>query len=66
MDSINMELRNTARNGKHYELRSTNTGNLDITDRTGGATRYSIDVNGTHRFTGTINANACSINGGSG
>ena len=56
MNNVKIELENTATNGKKYEVRSTSSGSFDITDRTGGATRYSIDTNGNHNFTGTINA----------
>ena len=48
MDNVKIELENAATNGKRYEVRSTSSGSFDITDRTGGATRYSIDTNGNH------------------
>ena len=52
LNNVKIELENTATNGKKYEVRSTNTSSFDITDRTGGATRYSIDSSGNHSFTG--------------
>jgi len=52
-NNIKIELQNaTTTTGKIYELRSTSTGGFDITDRLGGATRYSIDTNGNHTFSG--------------
>ena len=38
--------------GKNYETRSNSNGSFDITDRSAGATRYSIDTSGNHSFTG--------------
>ena len=52
LNNVKIELENTATNGKLYEVRSTNNGSFDITDRTGGATRYSIDTSGNHTFSG--------------
>jgi hypothetical protein len=46
LNNVKIELQNTAASGKLYELRSSNTGNFDITDRTGSGTRFIIDTNG--------------------
>ncbi len=54
LNSIKVELQNTAAGGKLYELRSRNNGSFDITDRTSLITRYSIDTNGNHVFSNTI------------
>lgn len=43
LSSAKIEIQNTTpTTGKLYELRSSSTGNFDITDRTGSATRFSI------------------------
>jgi len=54
LSSVKIELQNTAVGGKLYEIRSSSTGQFDITDRTGGVTRYAIDTNGNHTFSNTI------------
>jgi len=53
LSNIKIELQSTAVGGKLYELRSTSTGSLDITDRTAGITRYILDNNGNHIFLNT-------------
>jgi hypothetical protein len=53
-NAVKIELQSTAVGGKLYEMRSNSTGAFDITDRTGGVTRYSIDTTGNHIFSNTI------------
>jgi hypothetical protein len=53
-NTANIELQSIASSGRLYEIRSLSSGGLDITDRTGGATRYSIDTNGNHIFSNTV------------
>lgn len=54
LSNIKIELQNTSASGKLYEIRSSSTGRFDITDRTAGVTRYTIDNPGNHIFIGTI------------
>jgi hypothetical protein len=53
-NTANIELQSIASSGRLYEIRSLSSGGLDISDRTGGATRYSIDTNGNHIFSNTV------------
>ena len=53
LNNVKIELESTATNGKRYEIRSTNSGSFDITDRTGSATRYAISSSGAHTITGS-------------
>ena len=57
LNHINIELQNTAGSGKIFELRSSNAGAFDITDRTGGATRVTITTSGNMGI-GTTSPNA--------
>ena len=43
MNSTKIEIENTNVSGKLYEIRSVNNGNLDIVDRSTGASRVIID-----------------------
>jgi len=45
-DATKIELQRTGGSGRLWELRSLSTGAFDITDRTGSATRLSIDSTG--------------------
>jgi len=54
LSNIKIELQNTDASGKIYEIRSSSTGQFDITDRTAAITRYTIDTNGNHIFSNTI------------
>lgn len=51
-NSTKLELQNTG-GGRIYEIRSGNNGTYDVTDRTGNATRFSIDSSGNFGFNGT-------------
>ena len=46
LNNIKIELQNTAIGGKLFEIRSSSTGQFDITDRTGSATRFTISSAG--------------------
>lgn len=54
LNNVKIELQSTAIAGKLYEIRSSSTGQFDITDRTASVTRYAIDTNGNHIFSNTI------------
>jgi hypothetical protein len=57
LGNVKIELQNTAASGKLYEIRSSSTGQFDITDRTGSATRFTITTLGnTGIGTNTPNA----------
>lgn len=45
-NATKIELENTSASGKLFELTSKNDGSFNIVDRTGGASRFSIDTNG--------------------
>jgi len=46
LSNVKIELQNTGASGKLYEIRSSSTGQFDITDRTGSATRFTISSAG--------------------
>lgn len=46
LSNVKIELHNTAVGGKLFEIRSGSTGQFDITDRTGSATRFTISSAG--------------------
>lgn len=50
LNNVKIELHATAGSGRKYEIRSSNTGIFDITDRTGSRTLYTIDSNANHIF----------------
>lgn len=56
LNNVKIELQCTSGTGKLYEIRSSNNGNFDITNRTNNITVYSIDSNSNHIFntTGTL------------
>lgn len=54
LNNVKIELQSTGGSGKLYELRSSSTGNFDITDRTGGATRLTILTGGSAIFAGSL------------
>ena len=41
-NNTKIEVQNTAASGRLFEMRSTNAGNFDIVDRTGGVDRFTI------------------------
>lgn len=46
LNNLKIELQNTAIGGKLFEIRSSSTGQFDITDRTASATRFTISSAG--------------------
>lgn len=50
LNNVKVELQCTSGTGKLYELRCSNNGSFDITDRTGSRTVYTVDSNANHIF----------------
>jgi hypothetical protein len=51
--TIELQNSHSGGQGKLYEIRTTSNGAFDVTDRTGGATRLTIDTNGNFGFNTT-------------
>ncbi len=57
-----IEIQNTtASTGKLWEVRSLSNGGFDLTDRTGSATPFSIDTNGSFGFNGASFASGIKV-----
>lgn len=50
LNNVKIELQCTSGTGRIWEIRSSNYGSFDVTDRTGSRTLYTIDANANHIF----------------
>lgn len=62
LNSIKIELENTAVGGKSYEINSTSTGIFDVFDRTGSTSRLAISSTGVVSTTGNLGIGTTTAN----